>query len=63
MKKSKIVVSFKYYLKMIILIYKLPIRLRLVDIEELAKNIQEMREISDKELDEYLAHLKTYIKE
>ena len=48
---------------MIFLLYKIPIKLRLVDVENLANDIQTAREEYDKELEEYITYLKTYIKE
>jgi len=47
---------------MLWLLWKLPIKLRYSDIESLAEQVQNMR-ITEKELNEYVEHLKTYIKE
>lgn len=49
--------SIIYYFRFLALLYRLPIRLRLIDVEALALDIQELREASDKELAEYLEYL------
>lgn len=59
--KNKFIGSFVYYIRMILFLHKMPIKLRQVDIQNLIDDIQTTRNISDKELDEYVAHLKTYI--
>jgi len=49
--------TIKYYINFIILLYKLPIKLRLIDIQEYAQKIQNVREQTDRELTEYLEYL------
>lgn len=52
--------NMKYYLKMLVILWKLPIKLRYKDIETLADHVQQMR-VSNEELEEYVQHLRTYI--
>jgi hypothetical protein len=51
----------RYYFKMLWLLYKLPIKLRYSDIEELAKQVQEMR-ISQQELEDYIEFCRSKFK-
>lgn len=51
-----------YYIKMVYILWKLPLKLRIEDIENLALKVQRMR-ITDQELNEYVNHLRTYIKD
>lgn len=60
---NKLLQSFLYYFSVLKLLHSLPIRLRLIDIEKLANDIKEMREASDRELEEYLEYLHTFIPE
>ena len=57
--KSKIhlVNVILYYFRFILFLYRLPFKLRLKDVERLTDEIAEIRNESDKELEEYLEYL------